>query len=449
MFVNMLDKMFKVRNGLHIFRSLTKTCTRDKSFNSKLPLDAYKNTKSPSTITSEADKGFMKLTLAFAGFTAVVGIKCYKQYRIDSMVAHDDLYYEKRSKSLFSNFFGDAPQTSTEHDEKIDKLMRQVIADTNLENQVNFDELDISFVDHLSVHPRLVTWPKVGADVGTFGLPFYATYKSVNDVKLSELKHKLLCPQFLANTTDRKSLDLSQIPEELSEEIDELKETLVLSDKAKKFMLATYLKEYASTLIVALKIIKYYVLISLIYSVGHKFQDYTIKLNAALHKGKRAPTSLPLPVVVASYIVTGSIMFLQFYFLGNVGRRSLNLSLDEYVCQLGPDYVEGGVEFYSKALKRVAILRRLLPQDCAHLFSEDGDCINSFDICEPGLLPEAIQERLKKCQEAQKQLERGVKVNLGGNPVTNFLVSFDDKVNSIPFVQAIDQRMQKRGKADE
>ena len=140
----------------------------------------------------------------------------------------------------------------------------------------------------------------------------------------------------------------------------DLIESLVLSDEAKKFGIAREIVMSEKNLPM------YYGYEALFLGSVSPFAiDYmATKLNLY---------SKPLPVPILFYGASGLIVLTVWLQIRDILHTYFEKQVDKELALLGQDYVRGGKEFYDKLLKRNVALRTLLGIQGAKMFNRDGD----------------------------------------------------------------------------
>lgn len=228
----------------------------------------------------------------------------------------------------------------------------------------------------------------------SLGLPFYAHYENVEDVNFGDLKAKFVkaLPLIVSDLT----IDLEELEGKSGSDIDELKETFVLSPDAKKFMIASHLIEWTSKSINLCKSMKFLSVFGLYYVM-----TATINEQAAMFK---KPFMLRLGV----YMIVLSFISMIVLATTEYCRSALDKTCDTLACKLGPDYAAGGVEYYQKAIKRINLLRKLLPSaEVQKNFDENSDLV---DMTPPNGFHAKINDRLAVCKYSQEQLDKNLPV---------------------------------------
>ncbi|KAJ8680349.1 hypothetical protein QAD02_016136 [Eretmocerus hayati] len=172
---------------------------------------------------------------------------------------------------------------------------------------------------------------------------------------------------------DKSSIDLSDIrvgrsAESLNpfhSEADNLLDSLVLSDKAKKFGIAR------EVLMSQQKLPLYRALESATMVVVTAFISEAARVQWGLD---HRPKGLKYFVYLGSCLL-GLSTWAQIR--DGIYTHS-EKKVDQKLAELGSDYVEGGIEFYDKQIKKNIALRSLMGPEGAKTFNRDGDEIFFF-----------------------------------------------------------------------
>lgn len=217
------------------------------------------------------------------------------------------------------------------------------------------------------------------------GVPYFFEWKSVKEVDLKKLRHK--STYHFGNLFSDHILTLEDL-ELTDEEINELKETFVLSDKAKKFAVAQKLIEMES-------LGDWFFYTSVPFGaawLGHMMSAHFNDVFKMLER--------PWFVRYALYSVYASLGLSLVLLLYTKQQNDVDKSADERLILMGRDYLEGGKEFYSKETQRGLLLRKGLGERGKKFYSEDGELERLW--YEPQLLgtPHSIStERIKSYVE--------------------------------------------------
>lgn len=83
--------------------------------------------------------------------------------------------------------------------------------------------------------------------------------------------------------------------------------------------------------------------------------------------------SKPAILTVFLYGISGLMGYSVWFQVRDIMYTYYEKSVDKELSKLGPDYVEGGKEFYEKQLKKNVALRSLLGEQGKNEFNRDGD----------------------------------------------------------------------------
>ncbi len=146
-------------------------------------------------------------------------------------------------------------------------LFQEVLDDMKLD--IGLEPLNVYYSDELSVLPVIFFSVSTNSYAqGSLGLPFYASYKDVSEVKLADLKQKKYLP-FL-----NVCVDLAKLNQVNEEDLKALKETLVLSTAAKKFLIASAMQEYVAKLAYIYKDLSSFIPLLVFYISTNKLNTY-------------------------------------------------------------------------------------------------------------------------------------------------------------------------------
>jgi len=186
-----------------------------------------------------------------------------------------------------------------------------------------------------------------------------------------------------------RSSDSSAVPstvartEETAELLDRFRDSLVISENAKKFAIARELERIKSGLLVIETVIPTVLVLSAFYFLG------VIEREVKILKGG------PPRVRMAFYMVwAGATFFVTQHLLDNA-RRDGEAKFDLRASKLGKEYAEGGVEFYDKKLQRNIALRYLAPVDKGKKFYNLKGEFNEYWFRKKYV---PLEERRKICQ---------------------------------------------------
>uniref|UniRef100_A0A1B6LVG2 Transmembrane protein 177 n=1 Tax=Graphocephala atropunctata TaxID=36148 RepID=A0A1B6LVG2_9HEMI len=200
------------------------------------------------------------------------------------------------------------------------------------------------FVSDLSViTPFVVPGLRIvhGGTYGTFqggvvGLPAYFEFNTKEDVKSNVM------------------VDGAQDFEE-----DELCNLFLLSDEAKKYVIARE--------ILLINTMQVYFKTGLPILVA-----YSIEMISKMISGHLKLANYPVPVRAAFYVVVITVGLLVWNFLNTALKQYYEAGAESIICKLGISYLNGGIEFYSKELKRNQLQVELKNQTSSMLKTIDN-----------------------------------------------------------------------------
>lgn len=178
---------------------------------------------------------------------------------------------------------------------------------------------------------------------GIVGIPNHFNYKELDDIEKPSIR-------LLNNTQVRWSTKPGQ----------DLADSLILSQKAQKFAIArdihycTTNYVYAYGLAASMFIITSYLLGN---GIAVKFNLYR------LHRKIRTPV----------YMLCGTLGLLVFYMTKDALSQYWDKYADRTASQTSSDYLEGGIEYYEKSLKRNVAMRTLLGKYGEKVFTYHGN----------------------------------------------------------------------------
>ena len=193
------------------------------------------------------------------------------------------------------------------------------------------------------------------------GLPkYWNLWDTADDVELDKVRH---CWPFfnktiqkLVNTTT--SLDVDKVNEHLNQdEIKELKETFILSEKAKKYAIASVLLEARDVATVVSQQHAFPWLVTLMKTIP-------INLNDSLDMFNR-----PMLIRFSLYVVTSSTLILGTVSMLKIIESMLVKYQAEQMKSFGTEYVEGAVEYFEKQIRRAELMRKTQN----NIYDEKGD----------------------------------------------------------------------------
>ncbi|XP_045169154.2 transmembrane protein 177-like isoform X2 [Mercenaria mercenaria] len=214
---------------------------------------------------------------------------------------------------------------------------------------------------------------------GTFiGLPVHFRYKHPSEVDLSTIESKGLSK------------------EENSELLQRLRESLVLSEEAKKFAISSeFFSAHSPHLIVKANGIL--MAAGAYFTVKHLFLQY---FEAAS------------PAAVFSILIGVALVWTVAHFwVSGVYYKNLRASSDRKTAQLGEDFLQGGLEYLKKTLEKNKVLRELDPSTATLMFKSNGDEIQGVLDIRAMSISERLNH-LQKIEEKKQQMNDSSKVTL-------------------------------------
>jgi len=349
-------------------------------------------------------------------------------------------HHKDKEKGMLSNFFSEyldtwqwllTPDTSktAKPDEDFIALIKSVLDDiekdkdkspkeptglfaslekerTDINKPLDINDFEVYFTDTLSIYGTILNTPKTLTFGSALGLPFYMSYKSIDDVKFSDLMQKGNYKKTIF--LDNLQINLDQLTGKSGDEIDELKATFVLSPEAKKFVIASHMVEFTSKTMFLFKLMQSLVFFSLYVCAASSW-------NQSLQMFSR-----PFMMRLGCYAMFLSLTALSLMETNRRARGALDQTCVVLACKLGRDYAAGGVEFYEKAYKRISLLKKLLPET-----EEYFDIRNDLKISTPpNGFRVGIKDRLNLCKFAQEKLEKKLPVE-STHTFTQFLLEND------------------------
>jgi len=233
-------------------------------------------------------------------------------------------------------------------------LVESVLSDLNL-NERKREDLEIFTADSL----KTVGYGYTCYNYGTMlGLPYFFEWKTIEDVNLKAIRHNW--PYHFGNRFTNHSLTLDNL--ELTEgELQELKETFLLSNNAKKFAIAQKIIESESMGNWAF----YSFVPGAVFWALHQFCVLTNNIWGMLER--------PTYARYAMYSVHSAMFLSVLLYLSSIYQNEIDKWLDQKMILMGRDYLEGGMEFYQKEIKRGLLLRKGLGDMGPNYFDENGE----------------------------------------------------------------------------
>ena len=385
--------------------SVILSCSR--SLKSKLPIESFTKKKIRNIqyeqklkipkAAEEAKKDLNQFTkITFFGIVIIAGFECYNILEIVGL---------DRVKN-------DNPMTEMEK-ERITRLFTEVIADMNVSRDAS--KIHYELIDQLSFYCKVIGCPDMNIPEGGasgIGIPYYIKYSDSNEVCLEDLKHRIFYKRHITKKVDKEKrnspllasyltdinlvLDLGQLENCSNEDIQKLKETFVLSEKAKKFLLASGSVEHFNQFVGILQMLQKFLFLGF----------FVMSSSFAIEKTNLG--RLPLPGRLGFYATCFSAAGLFTLLIGRMLKRELHITSDTIACRCGKEYAEGGIELYTKVIERIDLLRKMLPK-CQYYFNEECDLQKEVVTFMPVL---RVKERLELCQTALKKLDNNLPIEM-------------------------------------
>lgn len=134
-------------------------------------------------------------------------------------------------------------------------------------------------------------------------------------------------------------------------------ESLVLSESAKKYSIAHELI-LSDNFQILFKSISFPVTLIPMYALGH-----TVMSSLPVNRFK---------IRVLAFFLLCNLGIFVWLFAHTVVNNFYLSKADEKVCDIGLEYIHGGIEYYEKLIQRNLILRNIIP-DGKNLYSEQGN----------------------------------------------------------------------------
>ena len=204
------------------------------------------------------------------------------------------------------------------------------------------------------------------------GLPHNFTYNTVDDVKFNEVT-------LFGHTLNESSLSGTK-----SEALKKLIESLVLSEKAKKFAITREI-HFADN-----------------YRVFSEMLNIMVSSFAAVGVGQQIILTMNIRgkyLVSFIFRLCSLVLGLGFWFLVRQSYTyGWNIAADEAAVNQGPEYYEGAVEYYQKLIQRNAALYELLGSEGPKRYTKDGEPKGLFSS-----VP-SLKKRVEKIYELNPEL---------------------------------------------
>ncbi len=214
------------------------------------------------------------------------------------------------------------------------------------------------------------------------GIPRTINYKSVDDIPQHEMK---LCGE--------KVEDLNHF----HEVGQSLMNSLVLSEKAKNFMIAREI-QYTNSMHLYGTTYMFSGMSVLAYTTGW-YAGAGFKLKKIMKRWGRG-------MIYSGIGIAYGVLFKWLYDIQQCRRDK---KADRKAAALGPDYMEGGIEYYTKVLNRNMALRKLMGEEGAKMYTIYGNKVARWSdptvqlTARRDLLINSYKERLEKEKEAREK----------------------------------------------
>lgn len=189
------------------------------------------------------------------------------------------------------------------------------------------------------------------------------------------------------STSDVPIQKMSELDKSDAASLEQLAHEFVLSDRAKKFLIARELERGRQQ----------WVLSDAILPSVSTFTSLLI-----LYKSVQSLNLQHLPILLKliSLLAYLCVSYLLYIKIADFRSNRLNKTLDALACQHGLEYALGGVEFYQKSLDRHKSLRALL------LLNAGWDLYTLKGELKPKIFRNklTINERLKNCRDIADEL---------------------------------------------
>lgn len=185
------------------------------------------------------------------------------------------------------------------------------------------------------------------------GIPVNFTYKSLDDLKNDNIQ------------VNQKSIDWS------TETGKKLADALILPEKVQEFAICREILMTMNNKIIYESIYPF-LCVFFAYNVSH-YLNNKLNLYAA-----------PTPLRSLMYSIVGFFSIGTYFLFKDMTEVSYETQVDRKLCELGPEYIESGILFYDKLLKRNQALRELMGKEGERKYSKMGN--ENFGIRQPRLV---------------------------------------------------------------
>ena len=206
------------------------------------------------------------------------------------------------------------------------------------------------------------SWGGLGTKYGMrLMLPEFINYEKVGDVKIADYRFGTN----LSSDKDNQPHTLSREDLE-NNEVKIFQESLVLSEKAKKFIVAREIERGKA------EHFKFY---SLIMPAGILLTFVTCRtLNNVLPRFRRVKALRLINYTLTGFTFAFTVLLTQDYF-----RKKYEGQYDEAACRIGKEYAEGGVEYYDKTIRKNKALRVIVPNEAGKkMYNLNGEAFSGI-----------------------------------------------------------------------
>ncbi|XP_058800249.1 transmembrane protein 177 [Phymastichus coffea] len=233
------------------------------------------------------------------------------------------------------------------------RVGQEVPLDSNLKELFHsvLDDLKLSNEDKEKFEPFTIGGFEVyhaGIPSGKFhaiiGLPINFTYQDVQSIDSLDIRIGL----------NRDSLNIYHPAAQ------DLLESLVLSDKAKKFAIAREVLMAQNN-------------VPIYRSIESPIIFTASVMSAEFLRVKMNLSNKPLPLTILTFGVSAVMGIMTWFQIRDAINTYYEKQVDKELAKYGQDYIYGGREYYNKILKRNIALRTLLGAYGAKVYKKDGD----------------------------------------------------------------------------
>lgn len=265
-------------------------------------------------------------------------------------------------------------------------------------NQKEMDHLEMFQTTSLDPVVIGTTKSKMGASVG---LPYSMMCTTKDDLDLTKVIIKPYWNLYFKGF---------RIPQDAQyDDIEALKDSLILSDNAREFIVSKCMNQ-ANSSSIWVSVFQPGILILLNYAFGKI-------VNTLLNKRQ---IKTPLYVKACGMLALQSFLVLFYFLSKGLKKDQAERDAIENVIR-SSDQAQGAIEYYSKCITRNKLLRKILGKDSEYYLQEDGNIVPGFtsipewETYEINLERakylvtkfESIQAARKKIQERKQQQQTG------------------------------------------